>query len=173
MWTLHQPVVMKRELSVKVKVSKKNETGDISGRVYSERWLDSSLILVSALEMRGRSSAMQSKPVGLLWFGHLTRMPTGHLLDQVFQACQTRRTSWGKPRTHWRDYTSWLTWEHLKLCPSSRRWMARWCTKERAFLIPHFSICSGVTGQLTWLSAAVCDLQEQCYVDLPDILLNR
>lgn len=37
MWTLYQPVVMKRELSVKAKLSKKNETGDISGRVYSER----------------------------------------------------------------------------------------------------------------------------------------
>uniref|UniRef100_A0A3P9DSK2 IRG-type G domain-containing protein n=1 Tax=Maylandia zebra TaxID=106582 RepID=A0A3P9DSK2_9CICH len=53
----------------------------------------------------------------LRWFGHLTRMPPGHLLGEVFQACPTGRRSRGRPRTRWRDYISRLAWERLGVPP--------------------------------------------------------
>lgn len=35
----------------------------------------------------------------------------GCLLGDVFWVCPTRRRHWGRPRTRWRDYVSWLAWE--------------------------------------------------------------
>ncbi|KAK0152308.1 hypothetical protein N1851_006217 [Merluccius polli] len=40
----------------------------------------------------------------LRWFGHLIRMPPGHLPLEVFRACPTGRRPRGRPRTRWRDY---------------------------------------------------------------------
>ena len=34
---------------------------------------------------------------------------------EVFQACPSRRKPWDSPRTHWRDYISWLAWEDLSI----------------------------------------------------------
>lgn len=45
------------------------------------------------------------------WLRHLTRMPPGHLLGEVFQACPAGRRPRGRPRTHWRSYISELAWE--------------------------------------------------------------
>ncbi|CAI5678752.1 unnamed protein product [Oreochromis niloticus] len=50
-------------------------------------------------------------------FGHLTRMPPGRLLGEVFRACPTGRRPRGRPRTRWRDYISRLAWEHLGIPP--------------------------------------------------------
>ena len=49
----------------------------------------------------------------LRWFGHLVRMPPGHLPGEVFWVCPTGRRPRGRPRTCWRGYVSWLVWEHL------------------------------------------------------------
>jgi len=48
----------------------------------------------------------------LRWFRHLIRMPTGHF---PFRARLTGRRPWGRPRPHWRDYTSHLAWERLRI----------------------------------------------------------
>ena len=47
------------------------------------------------------------------WFGHLMRMPLGHLPGEVFLARPTGRRPRGRPRTRWRDYISSLAWECL------------------------------------------------------------
>ncbi|KAK3566125.1 hypothetical protein QTP86_026019 [Hemibagrus guttatus] len=51
------------------------------------------------------------------WLGHLFRMPPGYLLGEVFRACPTGKKLRGRPRTRWRDYVSWLTWERLGIPP--------------------------------------------------------
>ena len=47
------------------------------------------------------------------WFGHLIRVPPGHLPPDVFLACPTGRMPLGRPRTCWKDYTSHRAREHL------------------------------------------------------------
>ncbi|KAK5915715.1 hypothetical protein CesoFtcFv8_001281 [Champsocephalus esox] len=49
----------------------------------------------------------------LRWFGHLVRMPPGHLPREVFQARPAGKRPRGRPRTRWRDYISSLAWERL------------------------------------------------------------
>ena len=49
----------------------------------------------------------------LRWFGHLMRMPPGHLPREVFLAHPTGRKPRGRPRASWRDYISSLAWERL------------------------------------------------------------
>ncbi len=44
---------------------------------------------------------------------HLVRMPPGHLLMEVFQACPAGRRPRGRSRSRWRDYISALAWECL------------------------------------------------------------
>ncbi len=53
----------------------------------------------------------------LRWFGHLLRMPPGHLpvVSQVRPAVKRSR---GRPRSKWRDYVSVVAWERLGI-PSS------------------------------------------------------
>ncbi|KAK3519688.1 hypothetical protein QTP70_000998, partial [Hemibagrus guttatus] len=53
----------------------------------------------------------------LRWLGHLFRMPPGRLPGEVFRACPTGKRPRGRPRTHWRDYVSWLAWERLGVPP--------------------------------------------------------
>lgn len=45
---------------------------------------------------------------------HLTKMPPGNLLGEVFWVCLNGRGPQGRPRTQNRDYVSLLAWE----CPS-------------------------------------------------------
>ena len=49
----------------------------------------------------------------LRWLGHLYRMPPGRLPREVFLACPTVRRPRGRPWTHWSDYVSQLAWEHF------------------------------------------------------------
>jgi len=51
------------------------------------------------------------------WLRQLVRMPPRRLLGEVFRACPTGRRPRGRPRTRWRDYVSWLAWEHLGVPP--------------------------------------------------------
>ncbi|KAK3565485.1 hypothetical protein QTP86_010744 [Hemibagrus guttatus] len=53
----------------------------------------------------------------LRWLGHLFRMPSGRLPEEVFRACPTGKSPRGRPRTHWRDYVSRLAWECLGVPP--------------------------------------------------------
>lgn len=46
------------------------------------------------------------------WLGHLGRMLPGRLPAEVFRAHPTGRRPRGKPRTHWRDCVSRLAWDH-------------------------------------------------------------
>ena len=71
-------------------------------------------------ELGVESFPLHIKRSQLRWFGHLGRMPPGCLPLEVFQACPTGRIPWGRPRTRWRDYISFLAWEHLKI--SRRSW---------------------------------------------------
>ncbi|KAK3566414.1 hypothetical protein QTP86_032266 [Hemibagrus guttatus] len=50
-----------------------------------------------------------------LW--HLFRMPPGCLPGEVFWACPTGKRPRGRPRTRWRDYVSRLAWERLGVPP--------------------------------------------------------
>ncbi|KAK3510969.1 hypothetical protein QTP70_027792 [Hemibagrus guttatus] len=61
----------------------------------------------------------------LRWLGHLFRMPPGHLPGEVFRACPTGKRPWGRPRTRWRDYVSWLTWERLGIRPEELEEVSR------------------------------------------------
>ena len=74
-----------------------------------------------SLRDRVRSSAIQEelgvKPLllrsersQLTWFGHLVRMPTGHLPGEVFRACPTGKRLPVRPRTRWKDYVSQGHW---------------------------------------------------------------
>lgn len=56
-------------------------------------------------EESGYSSIWRSQ---LRLFGHLTRIPPGHFLIEVFQVCPTRKQPHCRPRAHWRDYLSLL-----------------------------------------------------------------
>ncbi|KAK3538434.1 hypothetical protein QTP86_002334, partial [Hemibagrus guttatus] len=61
----------------------------------------------------------------LRWLGHLFRMPPGCLPGEVFRACPTGKRPRGRPRTHWRDYVSQLTWEEWEE-PSGRAGGSVW-----------------------------------------------
>lgn len=44
----------------------------------------------------------------LRWFTHLTGLPRGRFLNEMFQARPGRRRPWGRYKMYWRDYISWL-----------------------------------------------------------------
>lgn len=49
----------------------------------------------------------------LRWVGHLIRMYPRHPPLEVSFELSTRRRTLNQPRTHWRDYISYLAWESL------------------------------------------------------------
>ncbi|TWW63631.1 hypothetical protein D4764_03G0006390 [Takifugu flavidus] len=140
MRTLHWSVVVKRELSQKVKLSIYQSTfiptltyEGHDPKVMTERTRSrvqtakmSFLRRVAGLSLRDRvrSSAIREElGVELLllrfersqmrWLGHLVRMPPGRLPGEVFRACPSVGRPPGRPRTRWRDYVSRLAWERL------------------------------------------------------------
>uniref|UniRef100_A0A669C209 Reverse transcriptase domain-containing protein n=1 Tax=Oreochromis niloticus TaxID=8128 RepID=A0A669C209_ORENI len=143
MRTLHRFVVVKRELSVKAKLSIYRSIYVPTLTYGHELWVvtERTRSRIQAAEMsflrrvaglslrdRVRSSAIREglrvEPLllhiersQLRWFGHLTRMPPGRLLGEVFRACPTGRRPRGRPRTRWRDYISRLAWERLGVPP--------------------------------------------------------
>lgn len=110
----------------------KNEAVDTSG----EKWVPLDLWLASPLVIRWRVwEGLKIEPLLLhleRWLEHLTRMPPGCLLAEVFQAWPTGRRPWGRPKICWRDYISSLgtslchppTWTQV----SDRNWMDGWMT---------------------------------------------
>ncbi|MEJ4846145.1 hypothetical protein SKA08_15585, partial [Enterococcus faecium] len=144
MRTLHWSVVLKIELSVKAKLSIYRSIYVPTLTYGHELWVvtERTRSRIQAAEMsflrrvaglslrdRVRSSAIREglrvEPLllhiersQLRWFGHLTRMPPGRLLGEVFRACPTGRRPRGRPRTRWRDYISRLAWERLGVPPA-------------------------------------------------------
>ncbi len=142
MRTLHQTVVV-RELSRKAKLSIYQSIYVTALTYVHELWvvIERMRLRIKADEMsflhsvaglslrdRVRNSGIRRElgvePVllrversQLRWFGHLIRMPPGHLPVGVFWACPTSRRPRGRPRTCWRDYISHLAWECLGIPP--------------------------------------------------------
>uniref|UniRef100_A0A669BJZ3 Reverse transcriptase domain-containing protein n=1 Tax=Oreochromis niloticus TaxID=8128 RepID=A0A669BJZ3_ORENI len=136
---LERSVVVKRELSVKAKLSIYRSIYVPTLTYGHELWVVtertrsriqaaemSFLRRVAGLSLRDRvrslaiREGLRVEPLllhiersQLRWFGHLTRMPPGRLLGEVFRACPTGRRPRGRPRTRWRDYISRLAWERL------------------------------------------------------------
>ncbi len=53
----------------------------------------------------------------LRWLGHLFQMSPGRLPGEVLRAFPTGRRPRGRPRTRWRDYVSQLAWQRLGVPP--------------------------------------------------------
>ena len=49
----------------------------------------------------------------LRWFGHLNRMPSGHLPRKVYQTAPTGKRPLGRPRRTWQKYISAMAEERL------------------------------------------------------------
>ncbi|PWA16488.1 hypothetical protein CCH79_00004565, partial [Gambusia affinis] len=135
---LCRSVVVKRELSQKAKLS-------IYRSIYiptlifgHELWVmtERTKSRIQAAKLDGvRSSVIQEglrvEPLllhvernQLRWLGHLVRMPPGRLPGEVFWARPTGRRPQGRPRTHWRNYVSRLTWKRLGIPPEELEQMA-------------------------------------------------
>ncbi|KAI2646443.1 Staphylococcal secretory antigen SsaA [Labeo rohita] len=135
MQSMYQSVVVKKELSLKAKLSIYIPT-----LIYGhELWVmtERTRSRIQAAEMtflhrvagrilrdRVRSSVTQQEfevePLllhvernQLRWLGQLFRMPPEHVPGEVFWACPTGRRPRRRPRTCWRDYVSQLAWQHL------------------------------------------------------------
>uniref|UniRef100_A0A669C5T3 Reverse transcriptase domain-containing protein n=1 Tax=Oreochromis niloticus TaxID=8128 RepID=A0A669C5T3_ORENI len=140
---LYRSIVVKRKLSVKAKLSIYWSIYVPTLTYGHELWVvtERTRLRIQATEMgflrrvaglslgdRVRSSAIREglrveplllhiKRSQLRWFEHLTRMPPGRLLGEVFWACPTERRARSRPRTRWRDYISRLAWERLGVPP--------------------------------------------------------
>ncbi|KAM4551690.1 putative transposon-derived protein F52C9.6 isoform 1-T3 [Odontesthes bonariensis] len=143
MRALHRPVVVKKELSQKAKLSiyrsiyvpiltYGHELWVVTERTRSRIQAAEMSFLrrVSGLSLRDgvRSSVIREglgvEPLLLCiergqmrWLGHLVRMPPGRLPGEVFRARPTGKRPRGRPRTRWRDYVSRLAWERLGVPP--------------------------------------------------------
>ncbi len=83
----------------------------------------------------------------LRWFGHLVRMPPGHLLREMFQICPAGRRPQGtRPRPMWRHYISALSWGTPR-DPSVR---AGWCGQGKGSLGPPAETAASLTQP--WIS---------------------
>ncbi|KAK3527697.1 hypothetical protein QTP86_034170 [Hemibagrus guttatus] len=143
MWSMYRSVVVKKELNRKGKLSIYQSIYVPTLTYGHELWVMTERIRsqIQAAEMsflrrvagrylrdRVRSSVTREEfgveplllhieRVQLRWLGHLFWMPPGRLPGEVFRACPTGKRPWGRPRTHWRDYVSRVTWEHLRIPP--------------------------------------------------------
>uniref|UniRef100_A0A3B3QX38 Reverse transcriptase domain-containing protein n=1 Tax=Paramormyrops kingsleyae TaxID=1676925 RepID=A0A3B3QX38_9TELE len=130
MRVLHRPVMVKKELSQKAKLSIYQSIYGPTLTYGHKLWVViermrsqvqaakmSFLHRVAGLSLRDRvrSSFIQDglrvEPLLLRiersqmrWLGLLLRMPPGRLPGEVFWACPTGRRPRGRPRTRWRDY---------------------------------------------------------------------
>ncbi|TWW75358.1 hypothetical protein D4764_13G0000200 [Takifugu flavidus] len=108
MLTLHQSVVVKRELSPKAKLS-----------IYQSIFIPTLTYGISTIreELGVEPLLLRIERSQMRWLGHLVRMPPGRLPGEVFRACPSSRRPLGRPRTRWRDYVSRLAWESLGIPP--------------------------------------------------------
>ncbi|KAK3529276.1 hypothetical protein QTP70_024824 [Hemibagrus guttatus] len=144
MRSMYRSVVMKKELSRKVKLSIYQSiyvptltyghdlwvmTERVRSRIQAAKMSFLHRVAGRSLRDRVRSSVTREElGVELLllhiergklrWLRHLFRMPPGRLSGEVFRACPTRKRPRGRPRTRWRDWpVSRLAWEHLGVPP--------------------------------------------------------
>ncbi|KAK3513978.1 hypothetical protein QTP70_000706 [Hemibagrus guttatus] len=143
MRSMYRSVVVKKELSQKVKLSIYQSIYVPTLTYGHELWVMTERVRsrIQAAEMSflrtvaGRSlrdrvrSSVTREELGveplllhiergqLRWLGHLFRMPPRRLPGEVFRACPTGKRPRGRPRTHWRDYVSRLAWERLGVPP--------------------------------------------------------
>ncbi|KAK3574904.1 hypothetical protein QTP86_018369, partial [Hemibagrus guttatus] len=143
MRSMYRSVVVKKELSRKVKLSIYQSIYVPTLTYGHELWVMTERVRsrTQAAEMSflrrvaGRSlkdrvrSSVTREELGvellllhiergqLRWLGHLFRMPPGCLPGEVFRACPTGKRPRGRPRTSWRDYVSRLAWERLGVPP--------------------------------------------------------
>ncbi|KAK3561572.1 hypothetical protein QTP86_010655 [Hemibagrus guttatus] len=139
MRSMYRSVVVKKELSRKVKLSIYQSIYVPTLTYGHELWVMTERVRsrIQAAEMSflrrvaGRSlrdrvrSSVTREELGveplllhiergqLRWLGHLFRMPLGRLPGEVFRACPTGKRPRGRPRTRWRDYVFRLAWERL------------------------------------------------------------
>ncbi|KAK3560889.1 hypothetical protein QTP86_022884, partial [Hemibagrus guttatus] len=151
MRSMYRSVVVKKELSRKVKLSIYQSIYVPTLTYGHELWVMTERIRsrIQAAEMSflrrvaGRSlrdrvrSSVTREELGveplllhiergqLRWLGHLFRMPPGRLPGEVFRACPTGKRPRGRPRTRWRDYVFRLAWERLGVPPEELEEVAR------------------------------------------------
>ena len=148
---LHRPVVVKKELSQKAKLSIYRSIYVPTLNYGHALWVVTErtrsqiqaaemgfLRRVSGLSLRDRvRSSVIREGLGveplllriernqMRWLGHLVRMPPGRLPGEVFWARPTGRRPRGRLRTRWRDYVSRLAWERLGVPPEELEEVAR------------------------------------------------
>lgn len=106
----------------------------------------------------------------LWWFGHLIRMPPGHLPFEVFWERPTVSRPWGRARTCWRGYISHLAWQCLRsrqtdarkdiwntlvcLLPPWPDWMDGWMDKRHSIQtdINTFKLVASICVKFRWAS---------------------
>ncbi len=140
--TLNWSVVVKRELSWKVKLSVYRSTYILTLTYGHELWVMtertrsriqaakiSFLFRVAGLSLKDRVRGsdipkelrvepllLRTERSQLRWFDHLVRVPPRRLPGEVFRPFPSRRPR-GRPRTCWRDYISQLAWECFRIPP--------------------------------------------------------
>ncbi|KAK3564029.1 hypothetical protein QTP86_006952 [Hemibagrus guttatus] len=151
MRSMYRSVVVKKELSWKVKLSIYQSiyvptltyghelwvmTERVRSRIQAAEMSFLRRVAGHSLRDRVRSSVIQEElgvePLllhiergQLRWLGHLFRLPLGRLPGEVFWACPTGKRPRGRPRTRWRDYVSQLAWERLGVPPEELEEVSR------------------------------------------------
>uniref|UniRef100_A0A8C5HIH4 Reverse transcriptase domain-containing protein n=1 Tax=Gouania willdenowi TaxID=441366 RepID=A0A8C5HIH4_GOUWI len=139
MRSLHQSVIVKRELSQKAKLSIYRSVYVPTLTYGHDLWVmtERTRSRVQAAEMsflrrvaglslrdRVRSSVIREglkveslhlriEKSQMRWLGHIIRMPPERLPSEAFRARPSGRRPRGRPRTRWRDCVSRLAWERL------------------------------------------------------------
>ncbi|KAK3528856.1 hypothetical protein QTP70_011737 [Hemibagrus guttatus] len=109
----HELWVMTERVTSRIQAAKMSFLRRAAGRSLRDRVRSS----VTREELRVEPLLLHIERGQLRWLGHLFRMPPGRLPGEVFRACPTGKRPRGRPRTHWRDYVSWLAWERLRVPP--------------------------------------------------------
>ncbi|XP_042604086.1 uncharacterized protein LOC122141275 [Cyprinus carpio] len=81
--------------------------------------------LTTREELRIKLLLLHIERSQLRGLGHLFRMPPGRLPGEVFRARPTGRRPRGRPRTRWRDFVSRLAWERLGIPPEELEEVSR------------------------------------------------
>ncbi|KAK3516010.1 hypothetical protein QTP70_000994 [Hemibagrus guttatus] len=172
MRSMYRSVVVKKELSRKVKLSiyqsiyvptlsYGHELWAMTKRVRSRIQAAEMSILrrVAGRSLRDRvRSSVTREELGveplllhiergqLWWLAHLFWMPPGRLPGEVFRACPTEKRPRGRPKTRWRDYVSRLARKRLGVPPEELEEVSR----EREEIFQHVSSERRKEDKETW-----------------------
>lgn len=83
-------------------------------RYKHQKWASYEVCPGSPLEI-GWGSLLCIKRSHLRPFWSLAKMLPRHFLGEESWTCPTGRTPWGRSKTPWRDYVSWLAWKHFSI----------------------------------------------------------